>query len=73
MLEKKDGYWLSPFSSSEALKRILSEVERNNVKIMCDAELPFRHPQLFLRLDDFFYNQKIFPEKMVIILLPASI
>lgn len=59
VLEKEEGYWLSPFSSTQALRRILSEVKGKNVKIMWDAELPFRHPWLFLRLDNFLRNKPI--------------
>ncbi len=54
VLEKKEGYWLSPFSSTKAVKRVIKECQ--NKKVMWDAELPFRHPWLFLRLDNFFRN-----------------
>lgn len=54
ILEKKEGYWLSPFSSPAAVKRVIKEVK--NEKVMWDAELPFRHPWLFLRVDNFLRN-----------------
>lgn len=57
VLRKEEGYWLSPFSSPKALDRVISEVKGKNVKIMWDAELPFRHPWLFLRLDHFLHNK----------------
>tara|TARA_Y100000310_G_C20581104_1_gene763032 strand:- start:391 stop:1134 length:744 start_codon:yes stop_codon:yes gene_type:complete len=57
ILEKKEGYWLSPFSSNKAVKRVIEETKKSKVKIMWDAELPFRHPWLFLRLDNFVRNR----------------
>ncbi|MFH1276606.1 MAG: hypothetical protein ABIH82_05850 [Candidatus Woesearchaeota archaeon] len=62
ILEHKEGYWLSPFSSSKAVKRITKEIYESkdkNIKIMWDAELPFRHPWLFLRIDNFLKNKII--------------
>ena len=59
ILEKKEGYWLSPFSSSKAVKRVVNEINnyKKPIKIMWDAELPFRHPWLFLRIDNFIRNK----------------
>ncbi len=59
-LSHKEGYWLSPFSTPTALKRIMDEIlnYKGNLSIMWDAELPFRHPWLFLRLDSFFRNSR---------------
>ena len=59
VLEKKEGYWLSPFSSAKAVKRVIKEIDnyKNPLKIMWDAELPFRHPWLFLRVDYFLRNK----------------
>ncbi len=56
VLEHKEGYWLSPFSSSKAMKRIMDEIKEKNIKVMWDAELPLRHPRLFLRVDNFVTN-----------------
>ena len=56
ILEKSEGYWLSPFSSPIAVQRIISDIKNNGVKVMWDAELPFRHPWLFLRVDYFLRN-----------------
>lgn len=61
VLEKKDGYWLSPFSSPKAIKKIIDEINsyKKPVKVMWDAELPLRHPWLFLRGDYFLRNRLI--------------
>ncbi len=59
VLKKEEGYWLSPFSKPEALQRIIKEIkEAKRIPfIMWDAELPFRHPKLFFRIDHFFVNR----------------
>jgi len=59
ILEKKEGYWLSPFSSRKAVKRVIEEINnyKKPLKIMWDAELPFRHPKLFFRIDNFLTNK----------------
>ena len=56
ILKKKEGYWLSPFSSAKAMKRVIDEVSGTKIKLMWDAELPLRHPWLFLRIDNFIRN-----------------
>ena len=57
ILEKNEGYWLSPFSSAKAIKRVITEVKSNpKTKVMWDAELPFRHPWFFLRCDRYWRN-----------------
>lgn len=58
VLEQEEGYWLSPFSSPRAVQRIINEVRGKNYPVMWDAELPFRRPWLFLRLDYFLRNGK---------------
>lgn len=59
ILDKKEGYWLSPFSSAKAVKRVIKDIEnyKKPLEIMWDAELPFRHPWLFLRVDYFLRNK----------------
>ena len=59
ILEKDEGYWISPFSDIEGLKRVLSEI--GDVPVMIDAELPFRrHPLLlFSQFFSFFSNRKM--------------
>ncbi|PIN76764.1 hypothetical protein COV17_01265 [Candidatus Woesearchaeota archaeon CG10_big_fil_rev_8_21_14_0_10_36_11] len=58
VLEKSEGYWLSPFSSTNAIKRVIAEIKshKNKNKIMWDAEFPFRHPWFFLRCGRYFRN-----------------
>ena len=58
ILKHHEGYWLSPFSSPKAVKRTINEIKSYKfpLKIMWDAELPFRHPWLFLRIDHFIQN-----------------
>ncbi|MBI2662380.1 hypothetical protein HYX11_02895 [Candidatus Woesearchaeota archaeon] len=40
ILEKKEGYWISPFSRRQALLRIFKELEGENEAVMLDLELP---------------------------------
>ena len=40
ILDKKEGYWISPFSRRQALLRIFRELEGKKVAIMLDLELP---------------------------------
>ncbi|MBI2111942.1 hypothetical protein HYT52_00195 [Candidatus Woesearchaeota archaeon] len=67
ILEKKEGYWVSPFSKRKALQRIFQEIQENNSKkqkpvpLMLDLELPTRHnPRLYLtELLNFYRNKKM--------------
>lgn len=64
ILSKKEGYWISPFSSRKALKRIFSELEGEKIKVMIDAELPTRQ-NMWLYLSEcllFFSNRKLIRE-----------
>src|SRR3989344_659831 len=58
-LEKKEGYWISPFSKRQALKRIFREAK--DVPIMLDLELPTtQNPWLYLtQFYDFFSNKRL--------------
>jgi len=62
-LEKKEGYWISPFSKRQALKRIFAEAnhEAKDVPIMLDLELPTtQNPWLyFTQFYDFFSNKRL--------------
>jgi len=40
ILEKKEGYWISPFSRRQALLRIFGELEVKKMAVMLDLELP---------------------------------
>jgi hypothetical protein len=55
VLAHEEGYWISPFSSAKAVKRVINEI--GNEKVMWDAELPFRHPWFFLRIDNYVRNK----------------
>jgi|ETN01SMinimDraft_4_1059930.scaffolds.fasta_scaffold24465_2 hypothetical protein len=57
ILQGKEGYWISPFSKTSALKRIFQEIP-NNQPIMLDLELPFRHPWRFLTTLPYFIKNK---------------
>ena len=61
ILEKKEGYWISPFSNRKALERIFSELEGKKVPVMLDLELPTtRNPLLYItQLGNFRRNKKL--------------
>ncbi|MBU1111695.1 MAG: hypothetical protein ABIG93_00215 [archaeon] len=69
ILEKKEGYWISPFSNRKALKRIFKEIESKTkskirtkpVPIMIDAELPTtKNPFLYItQFFNFLSNRKL--------------
>lgn len=40
ILERKEGYWISPFSSKKALKRVLKELQGQQIPVLLDLELP---------------------------------
>ncbi len=60
ILSKKEGYWISPFSSRKALRRIFEEVEGSGVSVMLDLELPTRqNPWLyFTQIVSFWSNKR---------------
>jgi hypothetical protein len=59
VLERKEGYWISPFTKRSALKRVLNELK--NTPVMLDLELPTRHnPFLYLTQSfNFFANKAL--------------
>lgn len=61
VLDKKEGYWITPFSESKALGRIFKEVKGRDVPVMLDAELPTSiNPKLYLtQFPNFFHNKKL--------------
>lgn len=64
ILEKKEGYWISPFSQRKALQRILAELKGSKTSIMLDLELPTtKNPSLYLtQFLNFFRNKKLIRE-----------
>lgn len=50
VLRKEEGYWLSPFAKTEALRRTISELELHGkpIDVLWDAELPLIRKRLFL-------------------------
>lgn len=61
ILEKKEGYWVSPFSQRKALLRIFSELKNQKIPVMLDLELPTRwNPSLYItQLLNFHRNKKL--------------
>jgi len=59
ILEKKEGYWISPWSKRSALQRIFSELKGKKVPIMLDLELPTtKNPWLYLTQKLNFWRNK---------------
>ncbi|MBI2146504.1 hypothetical protein HYU22_04135 [Candidatus Woesearchaeota archaeon] len=61
ILQKKEGYWISPFSERKALMRIFKELEGKNIPVMLDLELPTtQNPLLYLNQGlNFFRNKRL--------------
>ncbi len=57
ILEKNEGYWISPFSDYKALLRIFNE--KINNKIMLDLELPKNRFLMIKNLFNFSKNKKL--------------
>ena len=67
VLKKDEGYWISAFSKTLAIKRIQNELRDASEKlsVLWDAELPILHKELFLtQLPHFFTNRKIIRETL---------
>jgi len=45
----KGSYWVSPFSDTDELKRIFSELDNTNEELLIDLELPFLNKKLFFK------------------------
>lgn len=60
-LSNKEGYWISPFSNRNGLKRIFQELNNSKIPVMIDAELPTRkNPFLYItQFSNFFRNRKL--------------
>jgi len=63
ILDKKDGYWISPFSRRTALIDLFEDIKKNgkDIPVMIDAELPTtRNPWLYLtQLLNFSANKRL--------------
>ena len=55
ILEKHEGYWISPFSKRSALKRTLNEIRE--MPVMLDLERP-QNPLLYLTQSLYFFSNK---------------
>jgi hypothetical protein len=64
LLEKKEGYWISPFSRRKALLRIFGELQHQKIPIMLDLELPTtQNPWLYVTQKiNFFRNKRLIRE-----------
>lgn len=61
VLKKEDGYWISPFADAKALKRVLSEIPKNQ-EVMLDLELPLNRLLIIKNFLDFWKNKKLISE-----------
>ena len=61
LLQRKEGYWISPFSERKALLRIFQELEGENIPVMLDLELPTtQNPLLYLTESfHFWFNKRL--------------
>ena len=61
VLQREEGYWISPFSEKKALQRIFAELNGKNIPVMLDLELPItRNPSLMLtQFFSFYANRAI--------------
>ena len=58
VLDKKEGYWISPFSKNKALWRIFMELKSKRIPIMLDLELP-RKKGLYMKPWRFRANKQL--------------
>ena len=68
ILEVSEGYWMSAFSKTSAVKRILNELKNtdNGFSVLWDAELPILRKELSLtQLPNFFTTKKIIQKVLV--------
>lgn len=63
ILEKSEGYWISPLSDRNALIRITNELD-DNTPILFDIEMPRNHRDTFsfARLQNFHANRRMIEE-----------
>lgn len=59
LLQRKEGYWISPFSQRKALLRIFKELEKEHIPVMLDLELPTtQNPWLYFTQLPYFWGNK---------------
>lgn len=62
ILEKSEGYWLSAFTKTQAIKRVLKEIADagESFPVLWDAEVPVNSPKLFItELFNTYSNKKL--------------
>ncbi len=59
ILQREEGYWVSPFSSKKALERIFLDVKDKKIPLLLDLEYPTtQNPTLYFTQFPFFFNNK---------------
>ena len=58
IVNKKDGYWLSPFTRKRALASVLYNLRDKDIPILWDAELPKNKMLLLTELKKFRRNKR---------------
>ena len=56
ILDRNDGYWVSPFSRRRALLNLFESLKGKRIPVMLDMELPRRRPMLLTQMFDAFAN-----------------
>ncbi|MBT3297687.1 hypothetical protein HN385_02090 [archaeon] len=71
IIERKEGYWISPFTKRDALLRIFSELDCDKIgkkiNVMLDFELPTtKNPLLYItQCLNFFKNKKLIKDFII--------
>ncbi len=65
VLSREEGYWISPFSKTKALRRIFDEVQDKNIIVMLDLEPPFTRKRLLISEMFNFFRSKSFIKKFI--------
>ncbi len=58
----KSSYWVSPFSDSKELKKLLKRLDKNPFPLLIDLELPLNKRFILKNLPYFFKNRKTIKE-----------
>ncbi|RLG29539.1 hypothetical protein DRN98_08280 [Methanosarcinales archaeon] len=59
VLEKKDGYWISPFANPSAMRKLCSSLQDVNNDVMLDLELPIYKSLIVKNLFWFGRNKRL--------------